>query len=341
VNSRRNFLRSTAAGGGGVCLSAVLAACSSGHADGLDNCLAPSDPAPEFTESELTTRLKKVTGGTAWKLVNEVSLNFDVHHPQSMQRIDGLFYLSSVEILQPTTRYPEAIDGYDRSEGQGRGHVFVFDEVGRLVQDIELGEGAMYHPGGIDFDGTDIWVPCAEYRPNSRSVVYKVNPVTAAVTRVFEYGDHIGGISLNTDTNTLHAVSWGARRFYRFALDAARTSSPDFSVSPEELRQLNRSFYIDYQENQYLGGNEMLFTGVASYRSPNLDSSLSFGGFEIVDLATGLPTHLVPIKLWSPKTDRVMTQNPCFMELSENGVRAYFVPDDGMGVSMYVYEAAV
>jgi len=25
----------------------------------------------------------------------------------------------------------------------------------------------VYHPGGIDFDGVNIWVPVAEYRPDS------------------------------------------------------------------------------------------------------------------------------------------------------------------------------
>ena len=35
----------------------------------------------------------------------------------------------------------------------------------------------MYHPGGIDYDGRHIWVPVAEYRPNSRSIIYRV-PVT-------------------------------------------------------------------------------------------------------------------------------------------------------------------
>ena len=34
----------------------------------------------------------------------------------------------------------------------------------------------MYHPGGIDYDGRHIWVSVAEYRPNSRSIVYRIDP---------------------------------------------------------------------------------------------------------------------------------------------------------------------
>ncbi len=46
------------------------------------------------------------------------------------------------------------------------------------------GDGAMFHPGGIDFDGQFIWVPVGEYRPDSRSIVYRVDPVTMAATGV-------------------------------------------------------------------------------------------------------------------------------------------------------------
>ena len=38
-------------------------------------------------------------------------------------------------------------------------------------------------------------------------------------TEVFRFADHIGGIVHNTDDNTLHGVSWGSRRFYRWTLD--------------------------------------------------------------------------------------------------------------------------
>ena len=70
---------------------------------------------------------------------------------------------------------------------------------GRLVADVVLGEGTMYHPGGIDFDGRDIWVPVAEYRPNSRSIVYRVDPTTRKAVEVFRFGDHLGGVACNTD----------------------------------------------------------------------------------------------------------------------------------------------
>ena len=83
-----------------------------------------------------------------------------------MVKIGDALYLSSVEIRKPTTRYPQLQDGYDRDTGEGVGHLFKLDLKGNLLAQMTLGEGTVYHPGGIDFDGKSIWVPVAEYRPN-------------------------------------------------------------------------------------------------------------------------------------------------------------------------------
>ncbi len=79
--------------------------------------------------------------------------------------------MSSVEVRVPTRRFPEPREGYDRDAGAGVGHLFKMDLAGHLLADLTLGEGTIYHPGGIDYDGKDIWVPVAEYRPNSRSII--------------------------------------------------------------------------------------------------------------------------------------------------------------------------
>ncbi|WP_308162560.1 DUF6454 family protein [Bacillus sp. ISL-7] len=43
---------------------------------------------------------------------------------------------------------------------------------------MKLGEGDVYHPGGIAIDCKSIWVPVAEYRPNSKSMIYSDEYVT-------------------------------------------------------------------------------------------------------------------------------------------------------------------
>jgi hypothetical protein len=100
--------------------------------------------------------------------------------------------------------------------------LFKLDMKGNLITDLTLGEGSIYHPGGIDYDGKSIWVPAAEYRPNSRAIIYRVDPVAMKATEVFRYGDHIGGLVHNTENKTLHGVSWGSRRFYTWTLDGRR-----------------------------------------------------------------------------------------------------------------------
>ena len=170
-------------------------------------------------------RFRTLTRESAWTPVAQVPLKFTTHHPQGMIKLGDTLFLSSVEIKVRTTRFASPKDGYDRDAGAGVGHLFKVDlrpgSAGGLLASTTLGEGTMYHPGGLDFDGTSLWVPVAEYRPNSRSLVYKVDPQTLAAAVALRFPDHIGGVVRNTDDGTLHGVSWGSRRFYKWALDPA------------------------------------------------------------------------------------------------------------------------
>jgi hypothetical protein len=64
-----------------------------------------------------------------------------------------------VQIIEPTVKYPTPQGGYDGTPGKGVGHLFVMDLAGNLQTDITLGEGDMYHPGGIDYDGRHVFPP--------------------------------------------------------------------------------------------------------------------------------------------------------------------------------------
>jgi hypothetical protein len=289
-------------------------------------------------DSVVSDRVKLLTRGTQWKQVAAIPMQFDTQHPQGMVKIGDDFYLSSVEIRKPTTRFPQPVDGYDRDAGEGAGHLFKFDKTGKLLADLPLGEGSVYHPGGIDFDGRYIWVPVAEYRPNSAAIVYTVDPATMKATEVFRYRDHVGGIVHNTDAKTLHGVSWGSRRFYRFTLDdQGRVTNA--SVPSAELRKTNKSGYIDYQDCKYLGRNEMLCSGLNNYQVKKDGPRFALGGFEIVDLRTDQAIAQMPIELWT-ESGLPMTQNPFWIEATATGLRAYFMPEDGKS-TLYVYEADV
>ena len=286
----------------------------------------------------VSDRVKQLTRGTQWRQVAAIPVAFDTQHPQGMVKIGDAFYVTAVEIKKPTMRYPQLQDGYDRDTGEGAGHLFKFDATGKLLADLPLGEGPVYHPGGIDYDGSYIWVPVAEYRPNSSAIVYRVDPATMKATEVFRYRDHIGGIVHNTDDNTLHGVSWGSRRFYRFTLDGEGKVT-NANVPSEQLRKPNRSGYIDYQDCKYLGRREMLCSGLNNYQMKKDGPRFPLGGFEIVDLRSDQAISQMPIELWT-ESGLPMTYNPMWIEATATGLRAYFMPEDNKS-TLYIYEADV
>lgn len=292
--------------------------------------------AEEPDRNVLAERVTKLSRGTPWKPVSAVPINFVTHHPQGMVKVGETLFVSSVEIQQPTKRFPQPVDGYDRDTGAGVGHLFKLDMKGNLIADITLGEGAIYHPGGIDYDGKYIWVPVAEYRPNSRSIVYRVDPETMKAEEMFRFADHVGGVVHNTDDKTLHGVSWGSRRFYRWSLDsnAKPTNAHD---GPEKLRTLNTSHYLDYQDCKYAGKSRMLCSGVTEMRVAPEAAPFRLGGLDLVNLADGRPLFQTPVLLWTTG-GMDMTHNPVWMEASDAGIRGYFMPEDDKS-TLYIYEA--
>ncbi|WP_353184176.1 DUF6454 family protein [Bosea sp. (in: a-proteobacteria)] len=285
----------------------------------------------------LNDLVPKLTRATQWQQKAAVTLQFPTFHPQGMVKIGDAFFVSSVDIRKQTNRFPSPQNGYDRDTGEGVGHLFKFDAEGRLLADLTLGEGSIYHPGGIDYDGRHIWVPVAEYRPNSQSIIYKVDPTTMKATEVFRFKDHIGGIVHNTDDKSLHGVSWGSRRFYKWPLDAeGRITNAD--AAPETLRVANPALYIDYQDCHFIGRSRMLCSGLNNYRTAPDAPVFRLGGLEIVDLRDNRPVYQLPVELWAP-SGLPMTQNPFWAEPAGEGVRAYFMPDDDKS-TLFVYEAA-
>lgn len=314
MSTRRFFLRNALVPVGALYLSPALA--------------IPAIYEP-VKESPLSKRLKMISRETVWNLVASTKVQFKTFHCQGMVKIGADFWISSVE-LKPAF-------ANDRSSGAG--HLFRMDANGKLLNDISIGEGSIFHPSGIDFDGTHIWIAAAEYKPNSHAIIYRFDPQKMVLEEIFRWDDHIGGVARDTETNTLHGVSWGSRRFYKWPLNkAGRLRTP--SIAPAGALRLNHSFYVDYQDNQYIGGGEMLYTGLTAYRRAG-KPSFPLGGIEIVDLNKGMAVHQVPVQLWSPGTDVIMTQNPSFFEAAEeNKLRGYFMPEDDNS-TLFVYEASV
>jgi hypothetical protein len=297
--------------------------------------IAFSQPPPS---NGLAERVVRLTRDSVWKSVTSIQVAFPTHHPQGMVKVGDTFFVSSVEVRVPTVRFDKPVNGYDRDAGQGVGHLFKMTAAGALISDLTLGEATMYHPGGIDYDGRHIWVSVAEYRPNSRSIVYRIDPDTMKAVEVFRYPDHLGAIVHNTDDHTLHGVSWGSRRFYRWTLDR-NDRVTNATETPETLRRLNPSHYVDYQDCKYVGTRRMLCSGVTEIRQSRGGAPFRLGGLDLIDLAGGRPLHQVPVLLWTP-AGLDMTHNPAWFEPAGTGIRAYFMPEDNTS-TIYVYETGV
>lgn len=292
-------------------------------------------PAPAgaagVTDGSLASAFRSTSRSTDWELVEALPLAFDAFHPQGLVRVGDRLFLSSVEILEPTERYPEPVDGYDRSPGRGVGHLFVLDLEGNLLQDLVLGEGDSYHPGGIDSDGTSVWVPVAEYRPDSRSIVYRVDLASLEVQEVFRVEDHIGGVVHDSARGTVHGVSWGSRRLYTWT-----------STGRELARQANGSHFIDYQDCQGVAGGQMLCGGIATIENRE-GEPLELGGLALLDLGDGRVVHEVPVAGLSP-AGHVLTRNPVHVEAEGTNLVLWAAPDDGdeaPGAQLLRYEATV
>jgi hypothetical protein len=278
---------------------------------------------------KLAAQFQQLRRNTFWDLKYKVELQFNSYHTQGMVRIGDLFYLSSVELIEWPVKYDQPQNGYDRTPGKGFGHLFVFDSQGKLANDILLGEGEIYHPGGIDFDGRYIWVPVAEYRPNSKSIVYKVDPMTMKAEESFRVQDHIGGLVRDGQNGKLVGNSWGSRKFY------------EWSQSGQQLLvKENLSHFVDYQDGHYVGEGKMILSGISEFPNPADQNSKPYelGGLALIDIKTLYTLHEVPISEFSPQ-GHVITRNPVFLENAGHEIRLYAVPDDDNG-SLLVYETS-
>jgi hypothetical protein len=288
------------------------------------------------TGTALADDFGKVTRDTDWRLTSKVKLGFPTYHTEGIAFTPDHIFLSAVQILEPTVKYPTPKGGYDRTAGKGIGHLFVMDKAGHLQKDITLGEGDMYHPGGIDFDGRNVWVPVAQYRPNSSAIIYRVDASTLAVHKQFEVRDHFGGIVMDQRTGHLVGNTWGSRRF------------AEWNLRGKQLKTWqNPNFFIDYQDCQYVPNSRMLCGGVTNLpQTPTAGGAAAtyeLGGVAMIDLTTQQVTRDIPFQKWST-AGHAATRNPFKMTADGNHLTMRVAPDngdEGNGTEILTYEATV
>ncbi len=97
----------------------------------------------------------------------------------------------------------------------------------QTVAERNITQGALYHAGGLQVVGDSLWVPIAEYRPQSSARILELDAMTLAERRSFAVPDHIGAVASDGKTAILGA-NWDARKIYRWALDGKLLGAVDF-----------------------------------------------------------------------------------------------------------------
>jgi len=81
------------------------------------------------------------------------------------------------------------------------------------------------HPGGMQSDGTRLWIPLAESRRNGRSII-RVFPITSLVAGQplkadfeFHVNDHIGAVAVSSESKWIFGANWDTEAVYVWDFD--------------------------------------------------------------------------------------------------------------------------
>ncbi len=259
-------------------------------------------------------RFEKLPNQPRWHLMDKVPLRFNAFHPQGLVKLGEFFYLSAVNKIEKTEKLDKG--PYDRTPGVGVGYLLRFSSNGRLTKQLTIGEGHRYHPGGIDTDGRYIWVPVAEYRPHSHSIIYKIDLTSWKAIEAFRVDDHIGDLVFNRAQNTLIGMNWDSKIIYEWNLEG------------KLLRKLNnQNDTLAFQDCKYAGKEKIICSGVKQKKR---------GGLVLMETKHFKSMHHV---LNPPKTknDIFMTKNPMALVFDKQRLRYYFIPEDGIS-TLYGFE---
>lgn len=223
------------------------------------------------------------------KLVDKIPLRFDTYHVQGLEITKQFYFVTSVDAEQRR-------GWLSRVDRQNAG----------LISKKELTNANFIHPGGIQFDGRFLWIPNAEYKRESRTIIYGIDPDSLKIRRSFSVDDHIGAIASDGE-NHLYGVNWDALCFYTWDLNGNQTNKVDSPTS------------IAYQDIKYFG-DKLLCSGHK-------------GGNSVIDV--------IDPESWTLVKRINLPEDGWKKTLSREGMafdgNLYFLPEDGPESNIMIF----
>lgn len=181
-----------------------------------------------------------------------------------------------------------------------KGYLHLFSlPAGSLLRSVEIQQGDRFHPGGIATDARSLWIPVAEYRRNSTSVIQRRDKQSLGLLSQFEVSDHIGCIAAMPDA--LIGGNWDSREFYVWN-HAGRLT-----------KRITNPTAAAYQDMKFVNG-QLVASGLLPGKAGAIDW-LKFPTFELLK------------RISAGSTDRGVPYTNEGMTL-RNG-RLYLLPEDG------------
>jgi hypothetical protein len=157
------------------------------------------------------------------------------------------------------------VTSVDRESQSGYLQEFLLS-TGEMLRQTVLRDGPRYHPGGITVDGDSIWIPLAEYRRQSSSVIQRRNRRTLELESQFPVADHIGCVAVAGDR--VIGGNWDSREFYVWD----REGRP--------IEKVPNSTGVAYQDMKFTG-RRIVAGGLLPDRTGAI-AWLEFPGFRLV-----------------------------------------------------------
>jgi Family of unknown function (DUF6454) len=199
------------------------------------------------------------------------------------------------------------VTSVDTNRRKGYLHEFALDR-GDLLRSVEVQDGERFHPGGISADASSIWMPVAEYRRDSTSVIQRRNKRTLEVEFQFIVHDHIGCIAVTPDV--LIGGNWDTRRFYvwnhrgellREVANLTNNSYQDMKYTSHDLVASgllpDRSGAIDWLEFPSLRLKRRISMGKTDRGEPFTREGMAIRGNELLLLPEDGPSRLFSFRL--------------------------------------------